>query len=136
MIVETLFLPVLSILVMESGGSIRLLYRHFFVWNHPEIAECLCYVCSFAQTDYFKFVNTTAAMALNLIPENLRSQLVFLRIDDTMISKFGSKSEDASKQFYHAAHIEFNYLNVHCLSVLCSVFQYGIKKNILPSRLP
>lgn len=59
-------------------------------------------------------MNITAAMALNLIPQDLESQPVFLCIDDTMISKFGKKFEDVSKLFDHAAHNGSNYLNGHC----------------------
>ncbi len=57
---------------------------------------------------------TTADMALNLIPEKLQSQPVFLCIDDTMVSKFGKKFEDISKLFDHAAHHDSIYLNGHC----------------------
>ena len=65
---------------------------------------------------------TTADMALNLIPEKLQSQPVFLYIDDTMVSKFGKKFEDISKLFDHAAHHGSNYLNGHCfVSVMLCV---------------
>lgn len=67
-------------------------------------------------------MNTTAGMALNLIPEKLQSQPVFLCIDDTMVSKFGKKFEDVSKLFDHAAHHGSNYLNGHCfVSVMVCV---------------
>lgn len=36
-------------------------------------------------------MNVTAKIALHLIPEQLKSQPVFLCIDDTMISKYGTK---------------------------------------------
>lgn len=35
-------------------------------------------------------------------------------IDDTMISKFGTKFENISKLFDHAAHNGCNYLNGYC----------------------
>ena len=59
-------------------------------------------------------MNVTAKIALHLISEQLKSQPVFLCIDDTMISKFGTKFENASKLFDHAAHNGCNYLNGHC----------------------
>ena len=59
-------------------------------------------------------MNVTAKIALHLIPEQLKSQSVFLCIDDTMISKFGTKFENVSKLFDHAAHNGCNYLNGHC----------------------
>ncbi len=67
-------------------------------------------------------MNTTADMALNLIPEKLQSQPVFLCIDDTMVSKFGKKIRGCFKAFDHAAHNGSNYLNGHCfVSVMVCV---------------
>ena len=59
-------------------------------------------------------MNITASIVLNLIPGNLRSQPVFLCIDDTLVPKSGKKFEDVSKLFDHAAHNGSNYLNGHC----------------------
>ena len=59
-------------------------------------------------------MNVTAKMALHLIPEQLKSQPVFLCIDDTIVSKFGTKFENVSKLFDHATHNGCNYLNGHC----------------------
>ncbi len=59
-------------------------------------------------------MNTTASTALNLIPENFGSQLVFLCIDDTIVPKSGKKFEDVSKLFDHAAYNGSNYFNGHC----------------------
>ncbi len=59
-------------------------------------------------------MNATAKLALGLVPGSLKSQPVFLCIDDTMVSKFGKKFGDISKLFDHAAHNGSNYLNGHC----------------------
>lgn len=59
-------------------------------------------------------MNVTAKIALHLIPESLKSQPIFICIDDTMVSKFGLKFENVSKLFDHAAHDNSNYLNGHC----------------------
>ena len=120
--IETLFLLVLSILAMESADSIRSLYRHFLAGITEKSLNAFYYVCSYAKADYSKFMNTTAGIALKLIPEKLRLQPVFLCIDDTMVSKFGKKFEDVSKLFDHAAHNGSNYLNGHCfVSVMLCV---------------
>ena len=67
-------------------------------------------------------MNVTAHTALNLTPQNLGSQPVFLCIDDTMVPKSGKKFEDVSKLFDHAAHNGSNYLNGHCfVSVMLCV---------------
>ena len=112
--VETLFLLVLSILAMESAGSIRSLYKHFLSGITKKSLNAFYYACSYAKADYSRFMNITARMALKLIPEKLSSQPVFLCIDDTMVSKFGKKFEDVSKLFDHVAHNGSNYLNGHC----------------------
>lgn len=67
-------------------------------------------------------MNVTAKIALNLIPDTLKSQPVFLCVDDTMLSKFGEKFENVSKLFDHAAHNGSNYLKGHCfVSVMLCV---------------
>lgn len=99
---------------MESAHSIRFLYRHFLSSITEKSLNAFYYACSYAKVDYSGFMNVTASMALKLIPESLRSQPVFLCIDDTMAAKFGEKFEDVSKLFDHAAHNGSNYLNGHC----------------------
>lgn len=111
---QTLFLLVLSILTIESADSIRTLYRHFIAGITEKSLNAFYYACSYAKTDYSRFMNVTARMALNLIPHNLGTQPVFLCIDDTMVSKFGKKFENVSTLFDHAAHGGSNYLNGHC----------------------
>ena len=59
-------------------------------------------------------MNVTARTALHLITDLLKTQPVFLCIDDTMVTKFGTKFENVSKLFDHAAHNGSNYLNGHC----------------------
>ena len=107
--VETLFLLVLSILAMESAGSIRSLYKHFLSGITKKSLNAFYYACSYAKVDYSRFMDVTASMALKLIPDKLSSQPVFLCIDDTMVPKFGKKFEDVSKLFDHAAHNGSNY---------------------------
>lgn len=107
---------------MESAASIRSLYRHFLAGITKKSLNAFYYACSYAKADYSRFMNITADMALNLIPEKLQSQPVFLCMDDTMVSKFGKKFEDVSKLFDHAAHHGSNYLNGHCfVSVMVCV---------------
>ncbi len=59
-------------------------------------------------------MNVTTRIALHLIPDLLKTQPVFLCIDDTMVAKFGTKFENVSKLFDHATHNGSNYLNGHC----------------------
>ncbi len=101
-------------LAMESADSIRSLYRHFLSGITLKSLNAFYYACSYAKADYAVFMNITARLALRLIPHGLESQPVFLCIDDTMVSKFGTKFEDAAKLFDHAAHNGSHYLNGHC----------------------
>ncbi len=120
--IESLFLLALSILAMGSADSIRSLYRHFLAGVIKKSLNAFYYACSYANTDYSRFMNVTAGMALKLMPEGLTSQPFFLCIDDTAASKFGTKFEDVSKLFDHAAHDGSNYLNGHCfVSVMLCV---------------
>ncbi|WP_330414894.1 transposase, partial [Agathobacter rectalis] len=111
---ETLFLLVLSILALESAHSIRFLYRHFLSGITKKSLNAFYYVCSYAKVDYSGFMNVTARIALQLIPEDLKSQPIFICIDDTMVAKSGTEFENVSKLFDHAAHNGSNYLNGHC----------------------
>ena len=111
---ETLFLFVLSILAMESADSIRSLYRHFLSKITEKSLNVFYYACSYAKADYSVFMDVTASLALKLIPDRLASQPVFLCVDDTMVSKFGTHFENVSKLFDHAAHNGSSYLNGHC----------------------
>lgn len=111
---ESLFLLVLSMLAVESADSIQLLYKHFLSKVTEKSLNAFYYACSYAKIDCSRFMNVTAHLALQIIPEHLRNEPVFLCIDDTMIVKFGKKFENVSKLFDHAAHNGSNYLNGHC----------------------
>lgn len=82
---------------MESADSIRSLFRHFLSGITQKSLNAFYYACSYAKVDYSRFMNVTARLALNLVPDFLKSQPVFLYIDDTMVSKFGRMFEDLSK---------------------------------------
>lgn len=50
------------------------------------IERLLYYAYSYAKIDYSCFMNVTMKIALHLFPESLKSQPVFVCIDDTMVS--------------------------------------------------
>lgn len=121
---------------MESAHSIRFLYRHFLSGITVKSLNAFYYACSYAKVDYSGFMNITASMALNLIPESLRSQAVFLCIDDTMAAKFGKKFDNVSKLFDHAAHNGSNYLNGHCFVSLMLCVPVWRKHRIVYIAVP
>ena len=104
----------LSILALESVHSIRFLYRHFLSAITGKSLNAFYFVCSYAKADYSRFMNAISRIALHLIPDSLKTQPVFLCIDDTMVPKSGTKFADVSKLFDHAAHNGSCYLNGHC----------------------
>ena len=111
---DTLFLLVLSILTLESVHSIRFLYQHFLSGITTKSLNTFYHACSYAKVDYSHFMNITAKVALRMIPDSLATQPIFLCVDDTMAAKAGTRFENVSKLFDHAAHNGSNYLNGHC----------------------
>ena len=111
---DTLFLLVLSILILESVHSIRFLYQHFLSGITTKSLNTFYHACSYAKVDYSHFMNITAKVALRMIPDSLATQPIFLCVDDTMVAKAGTRFENVSKLFDHAAHNGSNYLNGHC----------------------
>ena len=111
---DTLFLLVLSILTLESVHSIRFLYQHFLSGITTKSLNTFYHACSYAKVDYSHFMNITAKVALRMIPDSLVTQPIFLCVDDTMVAKAGTRFENVSKLFDHAAHNGSNYLNGHC----------------------
>lgn len=121
---------------MESAHSIRFLYRHFLSGITEKSLNAFYYACSYAKVDYSRFINITACMALKLIPQSLRSQPVFLCLDDTMVAKFGTKFDNVSKLFDHAAHNGSNYLNGHCFVSLMLCVPVWKKQRIVYLAVP
>lgn len=70
---ENLFLPVLSIPAVESAASIHLLYKHFLAKAIQKSLNIFYYACSYAKIDCSRFMNVTARLALQLIPEHLQA---------------------------------------------------------------
>lgn len=81
-------------------------------------------------------MNITASLALKLVPADLKSQPLFLCIDDTVVSKFGTKFENASKLFDHAAHNGSNYLNGHCFVSLMLCVPVWKNRRIVYQAVP
>ena len=141
---DTLFLLVLSILTLESVHSIRFLYQHFLSGITTKSLNTFYHACSYAKVDYSHFMNITAKVALRMISDSLATQPIFLCVDDTMVAKAGTRFENVSKLFDHAAHNGSNYLNGHCFVsiMLCipvwkndrmkyiSLFLYSFRWNI------
>ena len=73
---------------------------------------------------------------MQMIPQRLCNEPVFLCIDDTIIAKFGQKFENVSKLFDHAAHNGSNYLNGHCFVSLMLCVPVWKKNRIVYQSVP
>ena len=133
---ESFFLFLLSILVLESADSLRFLYRHFISQVTEKSLNAFYYFCSYAKVDYSSFMKWTVTIALSVIPNTLRSQPIFLCIDDTMVAKYGTKFEDVSKLFDHAAHQGSSYLHGHCFVSLLLCIPVWRKEKIHYLSIP
>lgn len=134
--IESLFLLVLSMLAVESADSILMLYKHFLFKVTEKSLNAFYYACSYAKVDCCKFMNVSAHTALQIIPEYLHNEPVFLCIDDTMVAKFGRKFENVSKLFDHAVHNGSNYLNGHCFVSLMLCVPVWKNNHIVYQSIP
>ena len=66
---DTLFVLILSMLTLESAHSIWFLYGHFLSGITEKSLTAFYYACFYAKVDYSRFMNTTAKIALKLIPD-------------------------------------------------------------------
>ena len=133
---RNLFFFVLSIIALESAPSIRFLYRHFICKLTEKSLNSFYYMCSYAKIDFTAFMKVTTSIALNIIPEELKSLPVFLCIDDTMVEKSGKNFSCVSKLFDHAAHNGSNYLNGHCFVSLMLCVPVWEKNRIAYKGIP
>ena len=103
----------IGMLVLEGVPSIRWLYRHFLSKVYPKSLNCYYRACAVAKLDDNVFLTTTARLALELIPDTLRNEPVFLSTDDTIVVKFGKHFEQVSILHDHALHTGKLYVNGH-----------------------
>ena len=111
----------IDMLVLEGLPSIRWLYRHFLSKVYPKSLNCYYRACAVAKLDDRAFLTTTARLALELIPDALRNEPVFLSTDDTIVVKFGKHFEQVSILHDHALHTGKPYVNSHAFVslILC-----------------
>ena len=103
----------IGMLVLEGIPSIRWLYRHFLSQVYPKSLNCYYRACAVAKFDDNVFLTTTARLSLELIPDTLRNEPVFLSTDDTIVVKFGKHFEQVSILHDHALHTGKLYVNGH-----------------------
>lgn len=112
---ENLFLLVISMLSLESFRSVRFAWTHIISRLTHKSLNSFYYTLGYAAFDHLRWMAVTAGLAPGCIHPSLKDSAVFLSIDDTMVEKYGTKSQACSRLFDHAAHNGSNYLNGHCL---------------------
>ena len=108
--------------------------HHFTTFSVPTADTLFLLILSILALESAHSIRFLYQHFLSRITE--KSLNVFLCVDDTMVSKFGTKFENVSKLFDHTAHNGSNYLNGHCFVVSCSAcpFGMGIRYLIFPFR--
>lgn len=105
---------IMSILCMEEVRSIQFLYDYFIKKYTDKALNSIYYFLSYVKFEVESLTIITVSIALALIPEELRSNTLFITIDDTLQAKFGGKFDCYSKLFDHAKKTGNQYLNGHC----------------------
>lgn len=117
-----MFLLVISILTLDTFRSVRFAHSRVMSKMACTSLNAYYYTLKTDTVDHSKWGLTTASKACRLIPDALKTQPLFLSIDDTMVEKSGTKFELCSKLFDHAPHNGANYLNGHCMVSLLLSF--------------
>jgi len=89
-------------------------YDNFIKKYTDKVLNSIYYFLSYANFPIDALAIKTASIALSLIPEELRTDTLFITIDDTLQSKYGDKFDCYSKHFDHTQKTGSQYLNGHC----------------------
>lgn len=107
-----------------------MLYKHLLF----KVTKKSLNAYSYSEIGCCKFINVTAHLALQIVPQHLHNKQVFLCIDDTIIVKSGKKFENVSKLFDHVVHNASNYLNGYCfVSLMLCVPVWKRNRVVYPS---
>ena len=134
---ENFQLLIISIIYMQEVKSIRLIYDKFIkkYWN-----VCLnrfYYFLSEKNFNISALAIATINIILKTIPSELKNSLtIYLIVDDTLQSKFGTKFDCYSKLFDHTNKNGTHYLNGHCFVCLAIAIPIIYTKNIRYIKFP
>ena len=134
---ENFQLLIISIIYMQEVNSIKLIYDKFIkkYWN-----VCLnrfYYFLSQKNFNISELATATINIAMSLIPDDIKSSLtIYLIVDDTLQSKFGTKFECYGKLFDHTSKNGTHYLNGHCFVCLAIAIPIMWKQNIRYIKFP
>ncbi|MCK8828056.1 transposase [Natroniella acetigena] len=97
----------------------------------------LYYFFSYSKWSLGKMMKRTVSLLLDIIPEELRDEKVFLIIDDTLQEKFGNKFAGHNNFFDHVRRNGSNYLKCNtfvCLSISIPISQSedGLEYKTIP----
>ncbi|MBF8984909.1 transposase [Lutibacter sp. B2] len=104
-----------GMLCLEEIRSIKFVYDYFICKYSCCSLNSFYYFLSYLDFSLNDIMNITVRILLNLVPENLKLDTIFLSIDDTLQPKYGHKFDCCAKLFDHAAKDKKNrYIHGHC----------------------
>ncbi len=133
---KNLFLVVIAILTLDTFRSVRFAHSHVISRLADTSLNAFYYTLKTDRYDHTSWNGVTTSKALQLIPDALQKQPLFLSIDDTMVEKSGKSFELCSRLYDHAAHNGSRYLNGHCMVSLLLSFPVFRDGKILYLSIP
>lgn len=130
----TLFL--IGLLFTEHFASMRNLHKNFLSIICHKSLNSYYYAISNDKINNIFIRKTLTGIAVNMIPESLTKEPIFLAIDDTTIAKFGKKFDNVQFLYDHSIHdSKQRMVNGHCfvsitVSVLVSEKKAGYLEQI------
>ena len=104
----------MSVIALNGFQSVQYNYEHFIQDVSDSRLKSYYYALNESALDIDDWTSAMMRLAVSLIPETLKEQLIILSIDDTVTEKYGEHFEYCSVLFDHAAHHGSFYLNGHC----------------------
>ena len=112
---EIFSMLIFGILAIEEIRSIKYIYDNFISRYFKKCLNSFYYFLSYSNISIDMLTTCTIKIAISLIPEEIKENMtIFLTIDDTLQSKFGTKFDCYFHLFDHTNKTGNSYLDGHC----------------------
>lgn len=116
---EIFVLIIISIITTQKMQSIKFIYEKFITKFWKKSLNSFYYFLKSEKHSLEKIMQTTAEIAISLIPEQYKqTSTIYLAIDDTLQPKFGEKFDNKYKLFDHAHRCGSCFVNAHQIVAL------------------
>jgi hypothetical protein len=134
---EMFFWVVISIISFDKIHSIRFIWNNFISQYMDNSLNSVYYFFSYSKFNLEGIMKRTVTLILNIIPQELENEKIFLIIDDTLQEKFGDKFAGHNTFFDHVRRNNSSYLKGNtfvCLAISIPVFcsKNGIEYKSIP----